>query len=134
MKIEHCTQIFRPYDIWFLYDTATDKKRRLLLGTCPICKKDVVALVEERKSDGRIFVQKEIGQKALNLIDNAILKKDIVYAESDLKIKQGNGAPIGICYGDNKEIHNSKGKVIKIRVSRCDWYGQKEIIKEHAVL
>ena len=43
------------------------------------------------------------------------------------------GRPFGLCYGDNKEIHNNKGEVIKIRQSRCDWFGQKEVLKEVAV-
>ena len=68
----------RPYDVWFLYDNATDKNRRLLLGKCPHCKKDIVLLSEERKSDNRIFNQVESGDKATALIDRAILKKDIV--------------------------------------------------------
>jgi len=129
VKINHCNNDFNSYDVWFLYDNATDKNRRLLLGKCPVCKKDVVCLVEERKSDGRIFVQKETGEKAIKLIDNAIIKNDVVYSESSLKIKQGNGAPFGLCYGDNKEIHNNKGEVIGVRVNRCDFFGQKETIQ-----
>ena len=67
------------------------------------------------------------------MIDDAILKADVVYSESELKIKQGKGAPFGLCYGDNKEIKNNKGEVVKIRVKRCDWYGQDEILKEEKV-
>lgn len=133
MKINHCNIDFNSYDVWFLYDNATDKNRRLLLGRCPVCKKDVVSLVEERKKDGRIFVQKEVGAKATKLIDDALNKKDVVYSESELKIKQGNGAPLGLCYGETKEIHNHKGEVVKIRVKRCDFFGQEKIEKEIAV-
>lgn len=128
MKITHCNLTFNPYDIWFLYDNATDKNRRLLLGKCPICKKDVVTLLEERKKDSKIFCQIESGKKAIKLIDIAILKKDIIYTANEIKNKKGN--LFGLCYGDNKEIHNNKGEVIKIRQSRCDWYGQKEVINE----
>ncbi len=133
MKINHCNNNFNSYDVWFLYDNATDKNRRLLLGKCPVCHKDICCLVETRKSDDRIFIQKEVGEKAVKLIDDAILKADVVYSESELKIKQGKGSPFGLCYGDNKEIHNNKGEVVKIRVKRCDWYGQDEIIKEEQV-
>lgn len=133
MKINHCNNDFNSYDVWFLYDNATDKNRRLLLGKCPVCRKDVVALIEERKSDGRIFVQKEVGLNATKLIDDAIRKKDVVYSESELKIKQGNGAPLGLCYGDNREIKNNKGEVVRIRVKRCDWYGQSEVIKDEKI-
>ena len=90
-------------------------------------------MIEERKSDGRIFVQKEIGLNATKLIDDAIRKKDVVYSESELKIKQGNGAPLGLCYGDNREIKNNKGEVVRIRVKRCDWYGQSEVIKDEKI-
>jgi len=128
VKINHCNNDFNSYDVWFLYDNATDKNRRLLLGKCPVCKKDVVALVETRKNDGRIFVQKETGEKAVKLIDDAILKDDVVYSESSLKITQGNGAPFGLCYGKNKEIHKN-GKVVGIQVERCDFFGQKELIQ-----
>lgn len=129
MKINHCNIDFNSYDVWFLYDNATDKKRHLLLGRCPVCKKDIVVLVETRKNDGRVFVQKETGEKAVKLIDDAILKQDVVYSESSLKIKQGQGAPLGLCYGDNKEIHNHKGEIIGVRVNRCDFFGQKETIQ-----
>ena len=71
--------------------------------------------------------------KAVDLIDNAIEKQDVVYSESSLKIKQGNGAPFGLCYGENKEIKNNKGEVVRIRVKRCDWYGQDEIIKDDKI-
>lgn len=128
MKILHCNLNFKPYDTWFLYDTATDKNRRLLLGKCPNCKKDVVALIEERKSDGKIYNQIETGAIATKLIDNAILKKDIVISASEIAIKKGK--PFGLCYGENKEIHNTKGQVVAIRQRRCDWFGQKEILKE----
>lgn len=133
MKINHCNIDFQSYDVWFLFDNATDKNRRLLLGKCPVCKKDIVSLVEERKKDGRIFVQKEVGTKATKLIDDALRKKDVVYSESELKIRQGNGAPFGLCYGETKEIRNHKGQVVKIRVKRCDFFGQEKVIKEEAV-
>lgn len=124
MKITHCNLTFNPYDVWFLYDNASDKNRRLLLGKCPNCNKDVVALVEERKRDSVVFRQVETGAKATKLIDDAILKQDVVYSANELKAKKGN--PFGLCYGDNKEIHNNKGEVVKIRVNRCDFFGQKE--------
>lgn len=121
---------FRPYDIWFLFDNSTDKNRRLLLGKCPNCKKDVVVLIEERKRDGKIFKQVETGEKATDIVDKILAKKDVVYSVNELKQKKGK--PFGLCYGDNREIHNNKGQVIKIRQSRCDWFGQKEILKEFA--
>ena len=131
MRLTHCNMTIRPYDVWFLFDNATDKNRRLLLVRCPHCKKDIVSLIEERKSDNRIFVQTESGDKATALIDRAIVKNDVVYTAEELKIQKGR--PFGLCYGDNKEIHNNKGEVIKIRQSRCDWFGQKEVLKEVAV-
>lgn len=131
MGIVHCNRVFKPYDVWFLYDSATFKKRRLLLGRCPVCKKDVVVLVEERKCDNKKFSQVEIGVKAMGLIDCAIAKRDVVYCVSELRIRKGK--PFGLCYGDNKEIRNNKGEVVKIRQSRCDWYAQKELLKEVAV-
>ena len=130
MKLNHCNNDFKTYDVWFLFDNAGFRNRRLLLGTCPVCKKDVVSLIEERKQDGRIFVQQVSGMKAVDLIDNSLEKREINYAEHDLKIKQGKGAPLGLCYGDNKEIHNNKGEVVGIRVNRCDFFGQKETIQD----
>jgi hypothetical protein len=132
MKINHCNITFKPYDIWFLYDNATDKNRRLLLGKCPNCKKDIVVLIEERKSDNRIFKQVESGQKAGEILDRAIAKKDVIYSASELSIKQGKGSPLGLCYFENKEIHNHKGEIIRIRRTRCDFYGQKENYQEIA--
>lgn len=131
VKLTHCNLTFRPYNIWFLYDTATDKNRRLFLGMCPSCKKDVVSLVEERKIDGRVFVQIESGLKGQSLIDNAILKDDIIYSANEFKNKKG--LPCGWVHGENKEIHNNKGEVIKIVQKQCDFFGQKRLIKEIAV-
>lgn len=43
-------------------------------------------------------------------------------------MKKFKKAPYGLCYGDNKEIHNSKGEIIEIRQSRCDFYGNKQLV------
>ena len=130
MKINHCNNDFKAYDVWFLYDNAAFKNRRLLLGKCPVCKKDVCCLVEERKADAKIFIQKETGMQAVKLIDDAIDKKDVVYTSKSLRQKQGNGAPFGLCYGQSKEIHNNKGEIVGIKINRCDFYGQKETIQD----
>jgi len=122
----HCNRKFNSVEVWFLRDNQDFTNRKLFLGTCPICGCDVVSLVEKRKADGVIFRQKEYKKNALKIIAQSI--KQVEYTNKDIiKIKK---IPFGLCYGENKEIKNSKGKVIKIIQNRCDFFGAKEIVSK----
>ena len=114
----NCSRILRPYDIWFLYEKDGFYQRKLYIGKCPQCKKDVVALVEMRKTDGKIFIDRRENDKAAALIDKCITQ--LWYRHQDTIFKKGR--PFGFIYGENRE--NKKGRL----TFACDFFGNKELI------
>lgn len=124
--LKHCRE-FREYDIWYLRNTDKFQDRKLYLGKCPLCLKDVARLDETRISDGKVFKNSAAGYKTVEKLCNKV-RHQIITSAAEISIKKGK--PCGLCYGENKEIHNNKGQVIAIRQNRCDWYGQKETVEE----
>ncbi|MDD3238235.1 MAG: hypothetical protein PHV37_09090 [Candidatus Gastranaerophilales bacterium] len=123
--LNHCKN-FKEYDIWFLDDTKQFSERKLYLGRCPVCLKDIARLDEKRISDGKVFQDKATGFKQVERLCQKV-KHQIKITQQEITIKKGK--PFGLCYCSNKEIHNKRGEVIEIRRRRCDFYGQNEIIK-----
>ncbi len=128
-KIKFSNQSIIPYDIWFLEGTNDFCERKLLLGKTSKYK-DVVSLVEKRILDGRVFIDTQCGAKAEKIIYNE--RNRIMYTRQDV-ICSKKGKPFGWTYGENKEIHNNKGKVVAVRQRRCDYFGQSEVVKEELV-
>lgn len=124
--LKHCRE-FKEYDIWYLCNTDQFQDRKLYLGRCPVCLKDIARLDETRISDGKTFKDPAVGYKNVEKLCDKV-RHQIITTAQEITIKKGK--PCGLCYGENKEIHNNKGQVIAIRQKRCDWYGQKETIKE----
>ena len=124
--LKHCRE-FKEYDIWFLCNTKQFQDRKLYLGKCPECLKDIARLDETRILDGVVFQDCAKGYKAVEKLCDKV-RHQIITTAQEITIKRGK--PYGLCYGENKEIHNNKGKVIATRQKCCDWYGQKEVIKE----
>lgn len=120
----HCHTKFKSHETWFLEDNEKFTRRKFYLGTCPICLKGVARLVETRISDHKVFNEFIYGIKLERLIPRLI--KEVNYTNEDMK--KLSKSPFGFCYGENKEIHNSKGEVVEIRQSRCDFYGNKQLI------
>lgn len=112
-------------DVWYLENTKEFERRKLIIGRY---RGNIAAcLVETRKTDVKVFQDKPVyGKEAKKLIDRE--KTRILYKRSE--ILKSKGKPFGWTYGENKEIHNNKGEIIAIRQKRCDYFGQKEIIKE----
>jgi len=129
LLLKHCRE-FKEYDIWFLNNTQQFQDRKLFLGRCPICLKDVARLDETRISDGRIFRDSAIGHKAVSKLCDKV-RHQIVVTAQEISIKKGK--PYGWTYAENKEIHNNKGEVTTVRQKRCDFYGQKEEVKEFKI-
>ena len=126
-SLNHCNLRFRPYDAWVLFGNRICSSRVVVLGVCPSCKKDVILLVEERKSDGKLIQNIVSGYKATKLIDEIVKNKEIDYTFNSLKVKKGK--PIGFCFGINREIKKKDGTVI-IKQLRSDWWGQTELVHE----
>ena len=122
--LTHCHRNFSSFEIWFLHNNKDFTKRKLYLGTCPVCGSCIVELVETRKFDGAFFRKTFYKKEAEKIIQKLITQVD--YTNKD--IKKFKKVPYGLCYGENKEIHNRKGEIIEIRQKRCDRYGTKELI------
>lgn len=120
----HCNRKFSSCETWFLYNNRDFIKRKLYLGTCPICGACIVELVETRKYDGALFRKTIYKKEAEKVIQRLI--KEVEYTSQD--VKKFKKVPFGLCYGENVEIHNSKGEIIEIRQKRCDYFGTKKVI------
>jgi len=126
----HCNEEFEASDVWFLQSLNSKEPnkmfntRRLLIGKCPVCGREVVTLVEYRVIDNQEFVQTEIGYKAEQIKQRE--KKRIVYTQNTCP----KGQLTGYIYGENKEIHNNSGQVVKLRQRACDWNNHKFLVKE----
>lgn len=125
IKFSNCYII--PLDVWFLESTKDFNERKLLLGKTQN-NKTVVSLVEKRIVDGKVFVDVQSGAKAEKIIHNE--RNRVLYTRQEALLSK-KGKPYGWTYGENKEIHNSKGEVIAIRQKRCDYFGNSEIVKEY---
>ena len=120
----HCHINFRPHETWFLIDTKDFTNRKFHLGTCPVCGKGFGALIETRLSDGKTFTDVVWGTRLDSLSEKLI--KQVNYTSED--VKKFRTSLYGLCYGENQEIHNSKGDIIEIRQKSCDFFGNKKII------
>lgn len=125
-KIKFSNIEIRPFDIWFLEDTKDFNERKLLLGSTSKGK-TVVTLIENRKIDFKVYVDTQFGLKAQKIIQNE--RKRVLYTRQEL-ICSKRGKPFGWTYGDNREIRNKKGEVIKIRQYASDFNGNKMLVKE----
>ena len=114
-----CERIIKPYDIWFLYDINGFFQRRLEIGKCPKCKKDIAALYEIRKTDCKPFIDRQYGEYATNLIDRCITQ--LWYRQKDTIFQKGR--PYGFIWGDNRENRKER------KTYACDFYGNKELIE-----
>ena len=112
--------------VWFLADLNVFSERKLYIFDISESKKMVI-LFEVDKLKGLKFMQKYVGKPALDVLERE--KVRLLYTSDDIKIKKGK--PFGWTYGENVEIHNCKGEVIKIKQNRRDYFGQKETIKTY---
>jgi hypothetical protein len=98
LKMRHCNGNFDCDDTWFLKNLNSYtleknlKDRRLLIGVCPHCGKDVVTLEEVRVFDNRYFVTTVAARKEerKHLRIDKIMKREssrIHYKASDVKKK-----------------------------------------------
>lgn len=123
----HCSQNFKPYLTWFLFDIKGFHNRELLIGRCPVCKTDIVDLRETRITDGKLFSDVGIKEKATKLVE--LCKHQVDYTSQDLKLKKCKYRFMrGICWGDNRTVKVGKQK--KYRAYAVSFYGRRKLIKE----
>ena len=127
--LKHCRR-FKEYDIWFLSNTPLFCDRKLFLGKCPSCREDVALLIETRIKDRAVFKNYVTGFEEVKKICGRV-KHQVAVTMREIAVSKGK--PYGWTYGDNREIKNNKGNVFEIRQYRCDFYGQKEIVKRITV-
>jgi hypothetical protein len=119
---------FRPDVIWFLREKGLFTNRRLEIGNCPNCQRQVVRFVETRVTDGKVFDDTFKKRKADKCIKEN--EKDILYTSLD-SVQSGKKTLFGFRYGENTEKVDKRTGEITIIQKACDWYGNKEIVKRH---
>lgn len=97
--------------------------RILLIGKCPVCKREVVRLIETRVFDNKEFIQTEVGYKAEKIMQRE--RKRIIYTQNSCP----KGKLTGFVFGLNTEQHNKNGEVTSILQRSCDWDGRTSKVR-----
>ena len=124
---QHCIK-FKAKDIWFLFSAKDFVYRKLFIGVCPQCKKDVAELTEVRRIDGKIFSKNYTDKKFSKLI--AEEKNNIDYKISDFNKKSKKNL-YGFIFGINTISSSKKSKFNK--QFSADFFGNKKLIKKNKV-
>lgn len=111
-------------EIWFLADLDDFTNRKIYKFIHPDNNKVHIILSETNIETKRTYQQKTSGRTANNILERE--KCRLLYTSYDIVVERSK--PYGWTYGLNKEIHDKKGNVIRTEVSRCDFWGQKELI------
>ena len=114
----HCVS-FRHNKTLFLFDNLAFRHRFIKLGYCPKCRKTIIELHEERKADGKKFVEVKAGIEAINFL--AKIATNINYTD---EIKRDRNLPIGWKYGVNIQLKDGT-----VRQYASDFNNNKELIK-----
>lgn len=122
--MRHCCQ-FSPDDIYYLEDNNLFTSRKLSIGFCPICGKPVSELLEGQ-FNGICKTTKAVGIKAQDLAMKH--KNEIVYSLREFNYAKFKSKPFGWKFGLNRSVKSGKKEVIKQYA--CDFYGNKELVKE----
>ena len=125
MILNCCNKELKVFDVWFLKDIKDFTARKLFYGKCPKCHYPVIALYEKRISDGRVFINENIrGKHAVNTLCRE--QKRIISKVPNIKID----GLYGWIYGQNIQIKNKNGQVVKIRQYAADFGGGRQKVKE----
>lgn len=105
----HCGK-FRATNIWFLCSNKDYDDRRLQLGICPQCKKEVGELFETRKSDGFVRSVRLVGKKLDRLKEQE--KDNIQYTSQQVNLagykKKLSGGCMGLIQQSRRSLVLSK--------------------------
>ena len=114
----HCVKFFH-FKIIYLFDSPSFRHRTITIGVCPKCGKLIAELKEERKADGKTFVDIKSGIEAHNF-----LKKIETQINYSWERKKEKNLPIGWKFGINIET-----KAGEIKQYASDFRGNKELVK-----
>lgn len=117
---------FRPDEIQFLVNNELFTHRKIEIGTCPVCGKLLARLVEKRVTDGKWFDDTYSKGKAEKVL--SMHADQIEY--SSLNFPKPNKTLHGFRYGENYERVNKKTGTTVFIQKACDFYGNKEIVKQ----
>lgn len=123
----HCNMRIRPNEIWFLRSNSDFTDRKLEIGVCPKCGKDMCRLIETRLADNVKFDQQYNKGKVKHIMNQYI--EEVEY--SSLDILPTKGSLYGFRYGETKEKVNKKTGEITITEKACDFYGNKDVINRY---
>lgn len=113
----HCVN-FKHKKVLFLFDNLSFRHRHIKVGFCPKCKRTVIELIEERKADGKQFVETKIGVEAINFLSK--IRTNIDYVSEQ---KREKNSPMGWVFGLN--IETKQG----IKQYSCDFNNKRELVK-----
>ena len=119
----NCHGLFRAQEIWFLFDNAKFKNRRLEMGVCPFCDNKIFCLFETEKETGFIRFERARDKKAKRMYEK--YKSEIDYKRSD--ILKGSKSNMAYVYGKN-ELHTINGKHVIFQKS-VDFNGTEKVVK-----
>lgn len=114
----HCVS-FKHSKVLFLFDNSSFRHRYIKVGFCPKCKRTVIELFEERKVDGKQFVETKTGIEAINFLSK--INNNIDYSTER---KREKNLPISWRFGVN--VQNKNGT---IKQYASDFRGTKELVK-----
>lgn len=124
--IVHCNMKFQPDEIRYLYDNTMFTHRKIEIGTCPKCSKQLVRLVEKRIVDGKVFdttYKEKLAERTLKEYED-----DIMYSTLD-QAKQKKVLH-GFRYGENYERTNKSTGEVTMTQKAVDFFGNKETVKK----
>lgn len=125
---EHCSQKFKPYEVWYLFDNKGFYDRCLSFGKCPVCKKNLAELKETRKADDKVFYQLAVGDNKVNKLAE-LNRNCVIYSSQDIKVRKCKMTmPKYLRYGENKTV-SIGGKKYQ-RMNAVSRYGRRECIKD----
>lgn len=95
----------------------------MLVGFCPNCG-SVVVEVYNLDWKGEVSLKTYKREKAIKIYEKL---EPSITGDYYGNIKYGTKANMGFCYGDNREIHDTKGNIVEIRRYAVDFNGTKEL-------
>ena len=100
-------------------------KRKILMATCPKCNQIVLSMTEKRIEDDKTFINENLyGKRAINVLHK---EKNNILERIEVK----DCSRIRWAYGQNVQIRNKHGEVIKVRQYAKDFSsGKRSLEKE----
>lgn len=110
-----CNKDIKSGELWILKDIKDFTARKLYTAKCPICKDDVVLLIETRICDNQVFINNLTKIEAVKTLYRE--KKRRLQLIPNIKQDYLSGW----LYGENVQIRNKKGQVTQIRQYSCNY-------------